>query len=68
MAMTRPHTPDLVTLAALHAALDGVVEVEALLSQVNLPISTHPRASRAGALAAELRGLLADLLQPNRGP
>jgi hypothetical protein len=36
MATNRAPAPDFVTLASLHAALDGVVEIEALLGLLRL--------------------------------
>ena len=62
MATTRAPAPDLVTLARLHAALDGVVELEELFEQ----ISPVPAAHRLSELAAELRAQLVTLLRPRR--
>jgi len=63
MAMTRAPAPDLVTLASLHAALDGIVEIEALFAQIHLPLRRLSTGNRLHALANELRTLLVDLLQ-----
>jgi hypothetical protein len=66
MAMTRAPAPDLVTLASLHAALDGIVEIEALFAQIHLPLHTSSAAKRMSALAGELRTLLVELLRADR--
>jgi hypothetical protein len=63
MAMTRVHSPDLVTLASLHAALDGIVEIEGLFGQIHLPLSALSAAKRLHTLASEMRSLLVDLLR-----
>ncbi len=63
MAMTRAPAPDLVTLASLHAALDGIVEIEALFAQIHLPLRRLSTAKRLHALTDELRMLLVDLLE-----
>jgi len=63
MAMTRAPAPDPVTLASLHAALDGIVEIEALFAQIHVPASRLTSAKRLHALAGELRTLLVDLLR-----
>jgi len=63
MAMTHAAAPDLVTLASLHAALDGIVEIEALFTQIHVPLSRLTTANRLHSLAAEMRELLVDLLQ-----
>jgi hypothetical protein len=62
MAMTRPAVPDLVTLVSLHAALSGIVEIEALFAEL-----TVPTCDRLGALAAEMRVLLLALLRTKPG-
>jgi hypothetical protein len=66
MAMTRAPSPDLVTLASLHAALDGIVEIEALVGQLHLPIDTLRTGKRLHLLVTEMRSLLVDLLRPER--
>ena len=63
-AMTRTPAPDLVTLASLHAALDGIVEIEALFTQIHVPPSELTAARRVQNLANEMRTLLVALLQP----
>lgn len=63
MAMTRAHVPDLVTLASLHAALDGVLEIEALFAQIHLPLRRLSAGQRLHTLAGELRTLLVELLK-----
>jgi hypothetical protein len=63
MAIPRAHAPDLVTLASLHAALDGIVEIEALFAQIQLPLHTVSSARRLATLATEMRALLVDLLR-----
>jgi len=62
MAMTRALSPDLVTLASLHGALDNILEIEELFAQ----IGSVPSADRLGALAAELRVMLVALLRADR--
>jgi len=62
MAANRP-VPDLMSTAALHAALDGIVEIEDLLARVHVPIHARRRAQRLEMLAAELRSVLIDLLR-----
>lgn len=66
MAMTRAPSPDLVTLASLHAALDGIVEIEALVTKIHFPFDTLRAGRRLGALATEMRTLLVDLLRTDR--
>jgi hypothetical protein len=61
MATIRVPAPALRTLASLHAALDGIVEIEALLAQIHLPLRGLSR-DRLRALAGELRTLLVELL------
>lgn len=63
MAMTRAPSADLVTLASLHAALDGIVEIEALVGQLHLPIDTLRTGKRLHSLVAEMRSMLVDLLR-----
>lgn len=63
MATNRAHAPDLTTLASLHAALDGIVEIEALLAQIYLPVRRVTTAKRLNLLANEMRALLVDLLR-----
>jgi len=63
MAMTSAPARDLVSLASLHAALDGIVEIEALFTQIHVPLSRLTSANRLHTLATEMRTLLADLLQ-----
>jgi len=63
MAMTRASAPDLVTLASLHAALDGIVEIEALVAKIHVPLSRLTATKRLHALATEIRTLLVDLLR-----
>ena len=64
MAMTRAPAPDFVTLASLHAALDGVVELEALFADIHVPLRALPAAQRLHVLAGEMRELLVGLLRP----
>jgi hypothetical protein len=66
MATNRAHAPDLVTLASLHAALDGIVEIEALFAQIYLPVHNVRTANRLSLLTTEMRGLLVDLLRADR--
>jgi hypothetical protein len=66
MAMTRAPSPDLVTLASLHAALDGIVEIETLVGQLHLPVDTLRTGKRLHSLVAEMRSLLVDLLRTER--
>jgi hypothetical protein len=63
MAMTRGSSPDPVTLASLHAALDGIVEIEALFDQIRLPIGKLQTGMRLQSLATAVRTLLVDLLR-----
>jgi hypothetical protein len=63
MAMTRAPSADLVTLASLHAALDGIVEIEALVGELHLPIDTLRTGKRLHSLVAEMRSLLVGLLR-----
>ncbi len=63
MATTRAPTPDPATLASLHAALDGVVEIEALFPQMFVPLRRMAAAKRLRFLAREMRTLLVDLLR-----
>jgi hypothetical protein len=62
MSTARATAPDLVTLASLQAALDSVVEIEELFTQVYLPIHTASSARRLNLLASEMRSLLVRLL------
>ena len=64
MAMTRASAPDPVTLANLHAVLDGVVEIEALVAQLQLPGGTLSVRRHLQSLATEMRTLLVALLRP----
>jgi hypothetical protein len=64
MALTRASAPDLVTLASLHAALDGILEIEALFTQIQLPFPTLAARERLHTLAAEMRTQLVELLRP----
>ena len=66
MAVNRASAPDLVTLANLHAALDGVVEIEGRFEAIHLPLHASSAAKQLRSLAAEMRTLLADLLRPQR--
>jgi hypothetical protein len=66
MATRNSPVPDFVTLASLHAALDSVLEIEALLSQIHMPERPVPPARRLTALATEMRELLTNLLSPKR--
>lgn len=54
--------PDVVSVANLHAALDGIVEIETLFSDVRVPFQAQARARRTVMLAAELRELIRELL------
>jgi hypothetical protein len=65
MATTHAPAPDLLTLANLHAALDRMVEIEALFTNIHLPLSRSTSARRVHLLATELRTLLVDLLRPD---
>jgi hypothetical protein len=62
MATHKSPDLDFVTLASLHAALDSVLELETLLSQIHMPERPVPPARRLGALATEMRELLTNLL------
>ena len=55
--------PNLVTLASLHAALDSILDIEALFSQIHLPVRAATVEKRLNALASEMRKLLVDLLR-----
>ena len=60
--MTR--TPDMVTLARLHAALDAVVEAQQQLGQVSeTPTVRRSTVTRASTLVAEARELLRSMLR-----
>ena len=55
----------MMTLARLHAALDSVVETEALLAEVRETTPTAPNAlARASAAVKEVREILRTLLRP----
>jgi hypothetical protein len=64
MATEKPPPPDLVTLASLHAVLDSVLEIEALIDSTRFPQRAVPPARRLRSLTAEMRELLRDLLKP----
>lgn len=66
MATPKSVAPDLVTLANLHAALDSMLEVEALIDAMRLPVAGVPAKPRLAALATEMRTLLTQLLSPAR--
>jgi hypothetical protein len=56
---------DMMTLARLHAALDSVVDIEQLITQVHeSSMVSRPTIARVGALVAETRELLRHLLAP----
>jgi hypothetical protein len=57
---TRAMAPDFVTVASLHAALDGIVEIEQLFSRMNVPSHALPPLEK---LAAELRVRILGLLR-----
>jgi hypothetical protein len=63
MATTRTPAPDIVTMVSLHAALDGIVEIEALFTQIHVPPSRITAARRVQNLANEMRVLLVGLLR-----
>ena len=63
MATTQSQAPDPVTFASLHAALDGVIEIEALFPQMFVPLRRMAAAKRLRFLAGEMRTLLVDLLR-----
>jgi hypothetical protein len=62
MVASPTSTSNLVTLARLHAALDGVVEIEQHFAEIRLPFHKRRACNRLVALAAEMRGLLAGLV------
>ena len=66
MATPKLVAPDLVTLANLHAALDSMLEVEALIDGMKLPPAGVPAKPRLAAHANEMRTLLTQLLSPAR--
>jgi hypothetical protein len=55
---------DVVTLARLQAALDGIDELQSLFSAVMVPPQATLRAHRLGSLASEMRAIILDLLRP----
>lgn len=59
-------SPDLVTLANLHAALDSVLEIEVLLEHTTFPQRSIPAGPRLTALASEMRTVLVELLAQRR--
>jgi hypothetical protein len=61
--LSRTDSPDPATLARLHAALDGVVEIESLFADMLVPFEAAPRARRVGTLTTELRGIIIELLR-----
>jgi hypothetical protein len=65
MATDRAAVPDLATLVSFHAALDSVVEIEALFAHVEAPVRLSSRLHRVVALAAEMRMLLREVLHRN---
>ena len=67
MAPNRGANPDFVSLVSLHVALDGIVEIEELFSQLSEALRAHPRAKRLDSLAAEMRQLLCELLRRDHG-
>jgi hypothetical protein len=57
-------SPDHVTVASLHGALDRLNEVEELLGPMTFPFTAAKPVRRLGFLASEMRALLTDLLRP----
>jgi hypothetical protein len=55
--------PDLVANASLHAALDSIIEVEALIAQASFPSPVRPSCQRLKVLMYEVRELLIELLR-----
>jgi hypothetical protein len=58
---------DMMTLARLHAALDSVIDIEQLMTEVHESSTISPHAvARVGELVGEARELLRGLLAPPR--
>ena len=57
-------TSNVVTVARLNAALDGVEHLESLLEDMLVPLTAARRARRLGMLVAEMRDIVVDLLRP----
>ena len=55
------------SLAHLHAALDSIDELRALLEAVHVPFQAAVRARRLGLLASEMRDIVIELLRPVAG-
>jgi hypothetical protein len=66
MATAKLPPADFTTLANLHAALDSVVEIEALIETMRFSERATLPARRLRSLTVEMRELLRDLLQPPR--
>jgi hypothetical protein len=60
----RPTPSNVVTIARLQAALDGIDELQSLLQAVTVPPQATFRARRLGTLATEMRDIILDLLRP----
>ena len=61
---SRTVAPNVITLARLHAALDGVEALESLFVDILVPLEAATRARRLGMLTGELRDIIVDLLRP----